>query len=262
LAFECLSNDNTSVSTALVFRALLSNGFTDNNSAVLTPFRYMGRGEEFFTYQGFTRAIGFSFKIAAFSRQELKPLYNKLNYLISQVYPDYSPKKGIMRAPIVRVTLGDYLYRVPGFLESVNVTVDNLTSWEINLEDSTDVQELPHVLEVAIQFKPIHHILPERSVYKEIIRKPGSDSAAGVEEYKSEIPGYTGDSSDIESAIGVLQSESTQTLNTVARLIGNSKNNFISPTTGLEPIPPTLPPARFNFAPPPPPPPEPLIISE
>jgi len=162
LGFECLSNDDSKYSTALIFRALLSNGFTDNNSAVLNSFRYMGRGEEFHTYQGFTRAISFSFKIAAFSRSELKPLYNKLNYLISQVYPDYSPNTNIMRAPVVKITLGDYLYRVPGFLESVNVTVDNNTPWEINLESSTDVQELPHVLEVAISFKPIFSNLPQR----------------------------------------------------------------------------------------------------
>jgi hypothetical protein len=162
LGFECVSNDNSQYSTALIFRALLTNGFTDNNSANLNAFRYMGRGEEFFTYQGFTRQISFSFKVAAFSRDELKPLYNKLNYLISQVYPDYSPNTNIMRAPLVKITLGDYLYRVPGFIESINVTADNSSPWEINLESSDEVQELPHVLEVAISFKPIMNILPKR----------------------------------------------------------------------------------------------------
>jgi hypothetical protein len=162
LGFECVSNDDSRLSTALLFRALLTNGFTDNNSAALNSFRYMGRGEEFFTYQGFTRQISFSFKIAAFSRSELKPLYNKLNALISQVYPDYSPNTNIMRAPLVKITLGDYLYRVPGFIESINVTADNTSPWEINLENSADVQQLPHVLEVAISFKPIHNILPKR----------------------------------------------------------------------------------------------------
>ena len=204
LGFECLSNDDSSYSTALIFRALLSNGFTDNNGAVLNSFRYMGRGEEFHTYQGFTRAISFSFKIAAFSRSELKPLYNKLNYLISQVYPDYSPNTNIMRAPVVKITLGDYLYRVPGFLESVNVTVDNNTPWEINLENSTDVQELPHVLDVSISFKPIHSILPQRSTFN--ISK--TETSVNLE-----------DSTNIVNTIG----------NIVAQpLIGNSKNAFIS----------------------------------
>ena len=160
--FECISNDFSDRATALFFRVFLTNGFTDNNSSVLNPFRYMGRGEEFFTYQGFSRQISFSFKVAAFSRNELRPLYSKLNNLISQVYPDYSPNLNVMRAPLVKITLGDYLYRVPGFIESVNVTVDNTSPWEVNLESSEDVQQLPHVLEVAISFKPIMNILPKR----------------------------------------------------------------------------------------------------
>jgi hypothetical protein len=216
LGFECLSNDDTSKSTALLFRALLTNGFTDNNTAVLTPLRYMGRGEEFFTYQGFTRDIQFSFKIAALSRDELRPLYNKLNYLISQVYPDYAGNSGIMRAPIVKVTLGDYLYRVPGFLQSVNVTVDNSTSWEINLEESTDVQQLPHVLEVAISFKPIHDVLPQRSVYSNQEPKITTTSEAVASTATGTIDRVT---------------TTTETNQRVSPLIGNKVNNFIETKT-------------------------------
>jgi hypothetical protein len=159
--FEAISNDDTSYSTALFFRAFLIGGITDNNSAQLNSFKYMGRGENFYTYQGFERSIGFSFRIAAGSKDELRPLYNKLNNLMSQVYPDYSSKQGIMRAPVVRVTIGDYLYRVPGFIENVNVTIDNNTPWEINLDN--DSAQLPQVVDVAISFRPIMDILPKRS---------------------------------------------------------------------------------------------------
>lgn len=162
--FEAISNDDRSISTAIFFRAFLTSGITDNNSAQLNSFKYMGRGENFYTYQGFDRTIGFSFRIAAGSRSELEPLYNKLNTLMSQVYPDYSSKQGIMRAPVVRITIGDYLYRVPGFIENVNVTIDNNTPWEINLEKSQigDIAELPHVVDVSVSFKPIMDILPRR----------------------------------------------------------------------------------------------------
>jgi hypothetical protein len=165
--FEAISNDNPSISTAIFFRAFLTAGITDNNSAVLNPFRYMGRGENFYTYQGFDRSINFSFRVAAGSKDEIRPMYNRINTLMSQVYPDYSSKQGIMRAPIVRVTIGDYLYRVPGFLESVNITVDNNYPWEINLEKSQigDIAQLPQVLDIAISFKPIMDVLPRRTVY-------------------------------------------------------------------------------------------------
>lgn len=158
--FECMSNDNYGASTPLLFRAFLTNGITDSNSSKLNGFQYMGRGETFYTYGGFDRSISFGFKIVAFSKDEMIPLYNKLNYLISQVYPDYG-NNGIMRAPLVKVTVGDYIYRVPGFLESVNVTVDNASPWELNLDG--DLAQLPKVLDVAISFKPIHDKLPRRS---------------------------------------------------------------------------------------------------
>lgn len=163
--FEAISNDDPNYSTAIFFRAFLTAGITDNNSATLNSFKYMGRGEDFFTYQGFSRTISFAFRVAAGSRDELRPLYNKVNTLVSQVYPDYSPTQGIMRASVVRITLGDYIYRVPGFLESVNITVDNNTPWEINLEKSQtgDIAQLPQVLDIAVSFRPIMDILPRRA---------------------------------------------------------------------------------------------------
>jgi hypothetical protein len=170
--FEAISNDDPNYSTAIFFRAFLTAGITDNNSATLNSFKYMGRGEDFFTYQGFSRTINFSFRVAAGSKDELRPLYNKVNALVSQVYPDYSPATGVMRSSIVRVTMGDYLYRVPGFLESVNITVDNNTPWEVNLEKSQtgDIAQLPQVLDVAISFKPIMDILPRRAAISDVSR--------------------------------------------------------------------------------------------
>ena len=165
-AFEAISNDNPSKTTALVFRAFLS-GISDNHTADYNTFRYLGRGENFRTYQGFDRTVSFSFKIFAQSRPELRPMYEKLNYLTSQVYPDYSPKTSAMRAPIIRLTIGDYLYRTPGVLESINITIEDNTSWEIaslaGEKQSRDVGELPHYLNVAVSFKPIMDILPRRA---------------------------------------------------------------------------------------------------
>jgi hypothetical protein len=221
--FEAISNDNTSLSTALFFRAFLTAGLTDNNSATLNPFKYMGRGENFYTYQGFDRSISFSFRVAAGSKDELKPLYNKVNSLISQVYPDYSAQSGIMRAPVVRVTIGDYLYRVPGFLESVNITVDNNYPWEINLEKSQlgDVAQLPQVLDIAISFKPIMDILPKRASIDSITKS--SRSSLSSDTIGSEV--YT---------------DTTTVSTNIPALIANVKfgppeneTNFINPGTTL-----------------------------
>jgi hypothetical protein len=174
-AFECLSNDNDEAlgnaaaqSAALVFRAFLNGSITDNNRAEYNTFKYLGRGETFRTYQGFDRSISFNFAIFTQTRSEMLPLYQKLNHLISQVYPDYSQKYGIMRGSVVKLTIGDYIYRTPGFLENVDVTIDNnTTSWEILLNelDEDDVRQLPHMVTVSCTFRPLMDILPRRQTY-------------------------------------------------------------------------------------------------
>jgi len=212
--FEAISNDNPSDSLAIFFRAFLTAGITDNNSAALNSFKYMGRGENFYTYQGFERSIGFSFRVAAGSKKELIPMYNRLNALISQVYPDYS-NNGIMRAPIVRITIGDYLYRMPGFLESVNITVDNGSPWEINLYEDPDLAQLPQVVDVSVSFKPIFEFLPQRVKYGPATLLPQEDS--------------------FEDSVGNINQSTTDqyssTLTGVAPLITNNK---VVKSSGIE----------------------------
>lgn len=167
-AFECIDNDNPAQSVGLIFRAFFDGQISDTNVAEYNSFKYLGRGETFRTYQGFDRSIGFTFKVFAQSRQEMQPLYKKINQLISQVYPDYSPEYNLMRGNVVRLTIGDYLYRVPGFLENVNVTIDNSnTPWEILLNEFTedDVRQLPHMVTIQCTFKPIMDILPRKENY-------------------------------------------------------------------------------------------------
>lgn len=168
--FEAIDNDNTSNSTAVFFRAFLS-GISDNHQASINSFKYIGRGEDFYTYQGVSRTIGFSFKISPQSAEEQRPLYKKLNYLISQVYPDYSNTTKIMRAPLMKVTIGDYFYRLPGLLESINVSIDDNVPWEI-LSDSY-FKQLPHVINVQCSFKPIQSFLPRREKYSSMLNNEG-----------------------------------------------------------------------------------------
>lgn len=168
--FEAINNDDPSISTAIFFRAFLTTGITDSNTAAYNNFKYIGRGENFYTYQGFDRTITFSFRVAAQSKSELIPMYNRLNSLVSQVYPDYSPTTSIMRAPLMRITIGDYLFRMPGFIESVNLTTLFDSSWEIE-----NGSQLPHAVDVNITFKPIPNELPRR--YGNIIARAESKTS-------------------------------------------------------------------------------------
>jgi len=155
--FECISNDSVDETVAMFFRAHLSS-ITDNHAAAWNSFKYMGRAENFYTYQGVDRSIQFSFKIAIGSRDELLITYNKLNYLISQAYPDYAfESTQFMRAPLMKLTIGDYFYRLPGFVESINITLDDNGTWEID-----DGFQLPHFLSVGVSYKSILNELPQR----------------------------------------------------------------------------------------------------
>ena len=172
-AFECIDNDNPENAIAIVFRAFIDGAIQDSHQAQYGSFKYLGRGETFRTYQGFDRTVSFAFKLLVQTRKEMRPLYKKLNHLISQVYPDYS-KQGFMRGSVVKLTIGDYLYRVPGFLENVNVTLNTDVGWEVLLGEYDEtgdaagigaVNQAPFVVDVACTFRPILDILPRRENY-------------------------------------------------------------------------------------------------
>jgi hypothetical protein len=141
----------------LYFRAFLSS-FTDNYQGSWNNTKYLGRAEDFYTYQGFNRTINIGFKVAAFSRQELKPIYKKLVMLASTTAPTYAGDSGFMRGTLVTSTVGDYLVNQPGFISSVDYSWQTEYPWEIKLKGASEnnVQQLPHVLDVTLAFTPIH----------------------------------------------------------------------------------------------------------
>jgi hypothetical protein len=164
--FEAVDTGNPDNSNIIAFRAFLDN-FGDDYSANWNSFKYNGRGEDFYTYGGFKRTFSFSFKIAAQSRGEMQPLYTKLNYLASNLAPEYSTN-GRMRAPYIKLTIGHYMNRTPGFLTSMNIKWQKNYPWEImitpDLKVDKNMKELPQVLDVSCQFTPIHNFVPRKSV--------------------------------------------------------------------------------------------------
>lgn len=157
--FETISNDNPDFTYRTHFRAFIT-GFNDSMGADWKGNKYSGRGDEMFNYQGFNRDISFTFMIAAQSKQEMAPLYQKIQYLASTLYPDYSPETGFMRGNIHRLTIGEYLYRTPGVLRSLQFSIDDNFPWEIKFDQpekgqDEDMMELPQVLKVSARFTPI-----------------------------------------------------------------------------------------------------------
>lgn len=163
--FEAVDNNNPAKTIKIVFRAFINN-LRDSFNADWDPVKYNGRGEKFWTYQGQDRSLHFNFKIAAQSRAEMKPLYQKLNYLISNTAPDYS-NNGFMRGPFMLLTMGNWFYRTPGIIRTLSLNIDDKYPWEIAMnepenEEDDSMNELPHVIDVFMTFTPIHNFIPRK----------------------------------------------------------------------------------------------------
>ena len=160
-----IDNDDPSQALYMHFRAFIDS-FSDNYTADWQGFKYSGRGESLYHYNGFDRQINLGFTCYAQSKAELIPMYKKLNYLASTLAPDYTAA-GFMRGNIVRLTLGGYLYEQPGFISGMTFDAPEESSWEIAIDQNgnpdSSVKELPFMIKVSgITFTPIHNFLPQK----------------------------------------------------------------------------------------------------
>lgn len=119
----------------LRFRSYIT-AINDSVGATWTGVKYLGRPNNLFIYEGASdRKLSFSLKVAALSRYDVIHMWKKVNYLTSLCYPHVNNQTKQMIGPVVGLTLGDWFQDEPGFFDSVNITVDTSSPWEINLED-------------------------------------------------------------------------------------------------------------------------------
>jgi hypothetical protein len=152
---QALNGDNPTQADWMIFRAYITQ-FSDNTDASWNSVKYAGRGEDFYIYNGFSRKVQIGFKIAALSSQEMQPMYQKLNYLMGNLMPDY--KGVLMRGPLVKMTIGNWLDGQDGILNNVSYTVPNDSPWEIAINEPVTGEKiliLPHIVEVSLTFTPI-----------------------------------------------------------------------------------------------------------
>jgi hypothetical protein len=136
--FEAIDNDSPTESIFMLFRSYLSS-IQDTYSPTWNPHKYLGRGEKVYTYSGFDRSFGFSFKMAPMSRKSVKPLIQKLNFLASNTAPDYNTA-GRMRGSFMRLTIGDYIVGLPGFISSLSYSIDDNSPWDIALYEEANYE--------------------------------------------------------------------------------------------------------------------------
>jgi hypothetical protein len=144
----------------IIFRATLSS-MTDSITSDWSEKSYVGRPEKFPIYTGVSRGFNVSWKVYAGSRDDLKPMWTKLNYLIGLQYPNY--RSGVMVSPIIKYTVGDIFVDMPGYFSSLTISYPDEAPWE-TVKDGKNTLYLPTIVDITADFKPLYKEIPQSTM--------------------------------------------------------------------------------------------------
>lgn len=157
-------------SDAIVFRATIK-GLADSFSPGWSTIQVMGRPDGPAMYNSFERNISFNFTAAATSREELVPMWRKLNYLGSYTMPIYG--NGKPGGALCRMTIGDMFVNTPGYFTGLTISVNDEATWDLADDNSLNSdnklqkfnkgsKQLPNLVDVDVQFKILHDWRPQK----------------------------------------------------------------------------------------------------
>lgn len=176
-----ITNNSTDPDDVMVFRAII-NTLSDSHTGNWTPQNFIGRADPNYTYTGYTRGLDLDFTVFATDRDEMKPIYRKLNALAGYTAPTYLKDSIAMQGPWMRITIGDLFQQTPVILTSVSYTmVDADTTWEINIEDDPEMMQAPHKISVNCSFIVVSDELPQKGGRFYGLAKKYNESNSAIE---------------------------------------------------------------------------------
>jgi hypothetical protein len=134
----------------------------------------MGRADKAYIYTGFERSVSFTFTVAATSRAEMQPMWQKINFLSTYTMPDYNTG-GRMVGPFMRITIGNLFQNTPIFIESLSVTIPDDATWELGDED---MYQLPMMAEINVSLKVLADYRPQKLGRAYSLSQFGQEGAA------------------------------------------------------------------------------------
>jgi len=144
----------------LQFRAYIDQ-FSDKFSHNWNDINYVGRPNSLKIFNNVTRDVNISFMVPALSRNEMKFIYTKLERLAKMALPT---GVGVMIAPMVEITVGDWFIGETCNIISLDFDIDPEHTWEINIEeDLKTVGELPHIVKVSVGLNVIGNTVMNNS---------------------------------------------------------------------------------------------------
>ena len=126
---------NTGEGDVMIFRAII-NSLTDSHNPSWTPQQMIGRADPNYHYTGYSREVSLDFTVYASDRDEMKPIWQKLNMLAGYTAPIYNVGSPAPIGPWMRITIGDLFVQQPAVINSLSYTLhESDTTWEINIEE-------------------------------------------------------------------------------------------------------------------------------
>lgn len=156
-------NENTKVEDdIMVFRAII-NSLSDSFNAGWTDVKLIGRADPNYQYSGYSRELSLDFTVYATDRDELKPIWRKLNALAGYTAPEYSANSIALIAPWIRFTIGDLFIQQAAVIKTLGYTYDMDASWEINVEDDPEMMQVPFKIDVNMSLSVLTDELPQKN---------------------------------------------------------------------------------------------------
>ena len=143
----------------LIFPAMIG-AISDTVTPEYTKEAYIGRPDDVHIYSKTSRTVGFDFKVAAFSKQEIPIIQEKMNYLMGLGYPTFKPiiAGDVEERPVtpyIYLTIGDLFNNTPGYFDSIAIATEENGNWEID-----EGFQIPMSFNVTVNFVYIGKYLP------------------------------------------------------------------------------------------------------
>ena len=143
------------------FRSAITQ-LTDSFNPSWSPIDMIGRADKNYIYNSFERKLDLQFTVYATSRDELKSMWRKLNYLATYTMPEYDKNYIMYKGKYLRVTIGDLYNKQPAFITNLFYTmVSSDSTWEINLEEDINHKQVPMRVDINMGLQMLTDHLPQ-----------------------------------------------------------------------------------------------------
>ena len=129
--------ENGYVREILVFRCAVT-GLTDTFTPTWSTINYIGQPDQGAFYGGIGRTLAFNLKVYATTRQEMVPMWQRLNALTHYTMPTVG-YNFMMTAPLMKLTIGDMYSQMPCYMTALTMTIPDNALWETNTGGLVDL---------------------------------------------------------------------------------------------------------------------------